>query len=178
VIGDSQRNFRPRVPAPPGALSVGALTTLLILAAGRLVTGAEPAPRPEASMAAYAGELAYCAAQTNEYRASIGRLALVRSAVLEAYAATAAPHDGAARAVHRYFRRTRGGGVAFAENQVPWWPLGQFGSVREVMRSGLAMMWAEGRGGGHYDNIVGPYTQVGCGVFVDGANVTVVQAFR
>ena len=40
------------------------------------------------------------------------------------------------------------------------------------------MMWAEGRGGGHYDNLAGRYTQVGCGVFVDGDLVTVVQAFR
>ena len=32
--------------------------------------------------------------------------------------------------------------------------------------------------GGHYDNIAGPYTQVGSGVFVNGNEVTVVQAFR
>ena len=40
------------------------------------------------------------------------------------------------------------------------------------------MMWAEGRGGGHYDNLAGRYTQVGCGVFVQTDLVTVVQAFR
>ena len=40
------------------------------------------------------------------------------------------------------------------------------------------MMWAEGRGGGHYDNLAGGYTQVGCGVFVQADRVTVVQAFR
>ena len=96
----------------------------------------------------------------------------------ESYAAAAAPHDGSARAVHQYFRKTRGGGVAFAENQIPWWSLPQYGSVREVIRRGLEMMWAEGRGGGHYENIVGSYREVGCGVFVDGPRVTVVQAFR
>ena len=108
----------------------------------------------------------------------IGRPALVRSVELEAYAAAAAPHDTKARTAHHYFRKTSGGGVAFAENQIPAWPLPRFGSVREIIRSGLAMMWAEGRGGGHYDNLAGRYTQVGCGVFVQTDRVTVVQAFR
>ena len=133
-------------------------------------------PRPVAS--AFTTELDYCVAQTNQYRAAVGRPALRRSASLEAYAAAAAPHDGAARAVHRYFKRTGGGGVAFAENLIPWWPLARYGSVREIIRTGLATMWAQGRGGGHYENIVGRYSQVGCGVFVGAEHVTVVQAFR
>lgn len=127
----------------------------------------------------YESDLDYCVAETNQYRALARRPVLVRSALLEAYAATAAPHDVKARKAHKYFRRTNGGGgVAFAENQVPGWPLPQFGSVREIVRAGLALMWEEGQGGGHYDNIVGPYTQVGCGVFVHGDRVTLVQAFR
>lgn len=149
----------------------------LLTLAVRVVAGAEPSPA--AGRADYAlSDLDFCVARTNEYRSSIGRPALVRSAVLESYAAAAAPHDGSARAVHQYFHKTRGGGVAFAENQIPWWPLPQYGSVREVIRQGLEMMWAEGRGGGHYENIVGGYREVGCGVFVDGPRVTVVQAFR
>jgi hypothetical protein len=137
-----------------------------------------PSSLPKPVTSEHAIELDYCVAQTNDYRASVGRPALLRSRSLEAYAAAAAPHDGSARAVHRYFRRTRGGGVAFAENLIPWWPLPRFGSVREIIRTGLAMMWAEGRGGGHYDNMVGQFSQVGCGVFVDADHVTVVQAFR
>jgi hypothetical protein len=154
------------------------MTTLLtgLVVSQPAALEARRADRTDAS--SFAPELEFCAAQTNEYRASIGRPALVRSAVLEAYAAAAAPHDGSARRVHRYFRKTRGGGVAFAENQIPWWPLPRFGSVREIIRNGLAMMWAEGRGGGHYDNLAGQFTQVGCGVFVDRGKVTVVQAFR
>ena len=151
------------------------------VAAAMMVLGALSVGRadgPPATSVSFASDLDYCVAQTNHYRASIGRPALVRSPSLESYAAAAAPHDGAKRAVHQYFRKTGGGGVAFAENQVPWWPLPQFGSVREVVRQGLAMMWAEGHGGGHYDNIAGPYTQVGCGVFVDDGRVTVIQAFR
>lgn len=140
------------------------------------VLDARTADRAETAL--LATDLEYCVAQTNEYRASIGRPALSRSSALEAYAAAAAPHDSAARAAHRYFRKTDGGGVAYAENQIPWWPLPRYGSVHEVIRSGMAMMWAEGRGGGHYDNIAGSYTEVGCGIFVSGGQVTVVQAFR
>ena len=141
-------------------------------------TGLEARSADRSESVSYVTELEFCVAETNQYRASIGRPALIRSIVLETYAATAAPYDRSARAAHRYFHKTNGGGVAFAENQIPAWPLPQFGSVREIIRSGLAMMWAEGRGGGHYDNIVGSYTQVGCGVFVQADVVTVVQAFR
>ena len=46
------------------------------------------------------------------------------------------------------------------------------------VQQGLAGMWAEGPGGGHYENIKGPYTQAGCGVSVQKGEATVVQAFR
>ena len=36
-------------------------------------------------------------------------------------------------------------------------------------------MWAEGPGGGHHDNIAGDYAEVGCGFYVDGTSVTMVQ---
>jgi hypothetical protein len=47
-----------------------------------------------------------------------------------------------------------------------------------VIQQGLAMMWAEGPGGGHYENMRGSYTQLGCGVFVNGNEITVVQDFH
>ena len=157
----------------------------LLTLAVRVLTAAEPslprAPRDSAAPGpahAVLNDLDFCVAETNAYRATVGRPALLRSPALESYAAAAAPHDGSSRTVHQYFHRTRGGGVAFAENQIPWWPLTQYGSVREVIRQGMAMMWAEGRGGGHYENIIGRYSEVGCGVFLDGPHVTVVQAFR
>lgn len=138
-----------------------------------------PMAAADRSASPFENDLDCCVAETNQYRALARRPALARSALLEAYAAAAAPHDVKARKAHKYFRRTKGGGgVAFAENQLPGWPIPRFGSVREIVRVGLAMMWEEGRGGGHHDNIVGPYTQVGCGVFVHGDRVTLVQAFR
>jgi hypothetical protein len=47
-----------------------------------------------------------------------------------------------------------------------------------VIEQGLAMMWAEGPGGGHFENMRGRYVEVGCGVFVNGSEITVVQNFR
>jgi hypothetical protein len=49
-------------------------------------------------------------------------------------------------------------------------------------------MWAEGPGGGHYENMIGDYASLGCGVFIathpglrpgaqDGDEITVVQDF-
>ena len=123
-------------------------------------------------------DLVYCVSETNRYRATVGAPALVRSAALEAYAAEGARIDGTAHDAHSHFKSTNGGGVAFAENELPWWPLGQFRAVQEVMRQGIAQMWAEGPGGAHYENIRGPYAQIGCGVFIQNGEITVVQDFR
>ena len=51
-------------------------------------------------------------------------------------------------------------------------------SVHKLLVQGLANMWAEGPGGGHYENMRGPYTELGCGVFVNGVEITIVQDFR
>lgn len=134
---------------------------------------ASPSPAPT-----YSNELRYCVDRTNEYRASIGRPPMSRSSALEAYAAAAAQNDGRVRVPHQYFDQTRGGGVAFAENLIPWWSLSRFGTVRNVVEAGLAAFWSEGPGGGHYRHMAGSYTQVGCGLFVNGDEVTLVQAFR
>jgi uncharacterized protein YkwD len=118
--------------------------------------------------------------ETNRYRVSVGLAAVAESAALERFAAAGAETDGRAHTAHKHFTDTNGGGVALAENEIPWWPLGLYHSVQEIMRQGLAQMWGEGPGGGHYENLTGPYTQVGCGVFIDSGlgQVTVVQDFR
>ena len=120
----------------------------------------------------YDSELSFCVSETNRYRATLGLPALSRSGNLETYAAAGAREDGLAHVAHQHFRSTNGGGVARAENEIPWWT---GTSVRTVMQQGLAGMWAEGPGGGHYENMRGPYTLVGCGVFVNGMEITVVQ---
>ncbi len=122
-------------------------------------------------------ELQRCVDLVNEYRATIHRSPLTRSASLEAFAAKAAANDGRAHVGHQYFRRTNGGGVSHAENAIPWWPLPSF-TVREALEQGLEMMWKEGPGGGHYRNMSGRYAEIGCGIFLNRGEVTIVQEFR
>jgi hypothetical protein len=115
----------------------------------------------------------------NGYRAKVGRPPFARSSALEAFAATGAKSDSETGEPHGHFMSTDGGGIAWAENEVPGWPLVDYGSVRDVIDEGTAMMWEEGPGGGHYENIVGDYTEVGCGTYVTpGGEVWVTQDFR
>jgi hypothetical protein len=39
-------------------------------------------------------------------------------------------------------------------------------------------MWTAGPSGTHYKIMVGPYTQAGCGIFVNDQDVTIAQDFR
>jgi hypothetical protein len=71
---------------------------------------------PPAAAAQRDDDLAFCVAETNRYRARHGKLPLRRSAELEAYAATGARYDTAARTPHKHFDDTRGGNLAIAEN--------------------------------------------------------------
>ena len=48
----------------------------------------------------------------------------------------------------------------------------------EAIQQGLAQMWRVGPGGEHYDILSGSYAEVGCGVFVNGTEVTATQDFR
>jgi uncharacterized protein YkwD len=125
----------------------------------------------------YAAELQACVDAINGFRAQKGLAPLQRSAAIEAFSAKAAASDAASGRAHGYFAQTRGGGVASAENEVPGWPMG--GGVKKVVEDGARMMFDEGPGGGHYENIVGRYTQVGCGIAVTPQNrVWVTQDFR
>ena len=128
---------------------------------------------------AFSAEVVVCVEQTNKYRASVGRAKLRRSEALEAYAAVAAQTDGLAHVAHQYARQTNlGNGTSRAENAILWWSLRYYKTVHQVVTLGLEDMWKQGEGGAHYRNLVGAYTEVGCGIFVNGDEVTVVQAFR
>ncbi len=124
-------------------------------------------------------DLQRCVDLINVYRAKVSKKPLGRSSALETFAAAGAQADSKTGSAHGHFISTSGGGIAWAENEIPGWPLESSG-VRGVLEDGLQMMWDEGPGGGHHDNMASTeYTEVGCGVFVtSGKEVWIVQDFR
>jgi hypothetical protein len=160
-----------------------AISALLIL--GILATGCGAAAHPSgpdslgAEVSDFSADTAFCVAEINRLRASVGQSPLARTERLESFATEAARVDTEAGVPHTHFRQTNGGnGIAMAENTIPWWKVKSHGSVRNVIRDGLAQMWSQGPGGAHYDNMSGGYSEVGCGVFVSDGEVTISQDFR
>lgn len=117
--------------------------------------------------------LQFCSDEINRLRALVGQPALTRSSSLENFASSAAQHDASAGVPHLFFRSTNGGGVSRAETELLLW---KNYHVRDVIKRGLAQMWSSA--GEHYDVLVGPYTEVGCGLFINGSEVSVAQDFR
>lgn len=118
----------------------------------------------------------FCVQETNRYRAMVGRPALTESSSLEAFAAAAAQADTQTGIAHGYYRSHDPG--FGAENEAPNWSITIYGSTHNVVAQAIAAFWSEGPSGGHYENIVGPYSQLGCGFFQNGNDLTVVQDFR
>lgn len=147
---------------------------MAILAGAVLVTACSSpgfSPTPIASNA----DQAFCVNEINRLRTTVGLQPLARSGELENYAAVAAEHDTNARVAHQYFLHTNGAGVARGETQILWW---HGYAVQTVIARGLAEMWQQGPGGSHYRIMTGSYGEVGCGVFVNGPEVSVGQAYR
>ncbi|HEY5946122.1 MAG TPA: CAP domain-containing protein [Kofleriaceae bacterium] len=121
----------------------------------------------------------FCLSETNRYRTSNGKPALVRSAELEAYANEGARVDFSS-SPHNHFTSTNGGGIAFAENECPQqlgWKLPVDGEIKPVVGMCINAFVSEGPGGGHYENVMGPYTKLGCGIYVSGEGITILQDF-
>jgi hypothetical protein len=118
----------------------------------------------------------YCVEVINGYRAKIGVPPLKRSLPLEEYATKGAESDAKTGRPHGHFMDTSGGGIAWAENEIPGWP----GKVHDVITEGCEMMWDEGPGGGHHDNMASTkWKEVGCGIYVTSSGkVWVTQDFR
>jgi uncharacterized protein YkwD len=139
---------------------------------------AEPA-EAKAAKPSFADDLAFCVDEINRYRKKAGKAPLQRSAELEAFAAEGAAYDARIRKPHEHFGRVPypHGYSEMGENVIPWWPAKQYGSVKDVIRAGTQGMWSEGPGGGHYENLVGNFMQVGCGIHVANGEITVTQDF-
>ena len=127
---------------------------------------------------ATSSDAAFCVQETNRDRSMNSKPALTESKQLETYADTGAMVDFNSTP-HNHFSSTQGGGIAFAENECPKWDLGAQGQgdMQKLVAACIAAFYAEGPGGGHYDNMMGNYRTLGCGIFQSGTTVTIVQDY-
>jgi hypothetical protein len=157
----------------------------------RFATGTFPQAAPSAKglililapsatdTAVYAAEKQACLDTLNALRAGIGKPKLAWSKSLEAFADQGARYDSQAGAHAHFQAYARNAVPADAENALPGWPLKDYKSVAAVVRAGTRMMWDEGPGGGHYDNIAGDQKEAGCGIYVTASGaVWVIQDFK
>jgi hypothetical protein len=130
----------------------------LLLAVGLVVPGcAYLGP----SGAATEADVAFCVSEVNRYRVLAGMIALSRSAALDSFATESAEMDGT--------------GISSAETELLRW---RGASVHAIIEKGLSIMWQQGPGGEHYDIIAGPYSEIGCGIYIGASGVTVAQDYR
>lgn len=105
-----------------------------------------------------------CVDRTNELRATKGLKPIPRLASAEACADGQAKSDSETGKAHGAFD-------ACADQVDNWHGIAQnecpgYGSVESTLTTCLDQMWAEGPGGGHYDNMTGKSTQMACGIYV------------
>ena len=103
----------------------------------------------------------------------------MQPAQLEAYADTGAMVDFGS-SPHHHFSSTNGGGIAFAENECPQqgnWQYSPGDDLPAIVSMCIDAFYAEGPGGGHYENMMGGYGSIGCGLYDSGGKLTIVQDF-
>jgi hypothetical protein len=113
-----------------------------------------------------------CFDTINQYRASIGLPAYARWTSGESCVDGQAKSDSQSGTAHGAF----GTCGEFAQNECPGWP----GPAATMIPQCLQMMWGEGPGGGHYDNMTSTqYTMAACGFYTlaDGS-VWATQDFK
>lgn len=182
---DKAADRPPPATTPPPSASPAPATTPPPATSPSFTTSPPPAftPAPTATPAptlptqATAADLQVCVETTNQLRAQVGQTLATQSAALEVFAATSARDDAISGVPHSHFTSTNGGGVAFAENEVLRWPFGGADTVQDTIRHAIALFFGEGPGGPHYQNLTS-YSMLGCGVYIDGRAITVVQDFR
>jgi len=116
-----------------------------------------------------------CVDRTNALRATKGLEPIPRLASAEPCVDGQAKSDSESGKAHGAFDacldqvKWRGA----AQNECPG-----YGSVESTLGGCLDMMWAEGPGGGHYDNMVGNSTHTACGFYTTPAGkVWMIQDF-
>jgi hypothetical protein len=149
-------------PASPAAHDAGADARPSSPAQGGGIDGGTSSPGAEQA----------CVDGINAYRAKLGLPALARWNAGEVCATGQCKADAQKNQPHSAFP----GCGEFAQNECPGWP----GPARSMIDGCLQTMWAEGPGGGHYENMASPrWTQVSCGfTTLPSGDVWAVQNFR
>lgn len=135
--------------------------------------GAEAGAGTEAGAGGDGSAQLACVDAINAYRKSVGSPALTRWMVEESCTDGQAKSDASSGAAHGAFGQC----MEFAQDECPGWP----GPADAAMvQDCLKAMWAEGPGGGHYENMKNAqYTQVSCGFYTSPAGkVWAVQNFK
>ena len=152
-VRSSDAGTEPTEPEPPteptgGGPEAGAPSTPAAPDAGAIDAAVASDP--------YAAARELCVSTTNEYRASIGVAALSRWTAAEACV------DGQAKTDFESEPHTSFGSCTErAQNECSG-----SGALEPLVRACLAGMWAEGPGGGHYENMVSTKrTRVACGFY-------------
>jgi hypothetical protein len=117
-----------------------------------------------------------CVDAINAYRAQIGVPAYTRWTAAEPCVDQHAEYDST-REAHAGFRDQICQPRASAEDECPG---NYYDTVASIINDCLAAMWAEGPGGGHYDNMSSTnYTMVACGFYrTASGGIWGVQDFR
>ena len=136
--------------------------------------------RSATDTATYQAEKKLCLDTINTLRAKVGKPKVAWSKSLEAFADQGTRYDSERNQAHAHFGAfSKQADPSDAENAVPGWPIKQYKNVAAVVAQGAKMMWDEGPGGGHYDNIIGDHTAVGCGIYMTPAGgVWVIHDFK
>jgi hypothetical protein len=119
--------------------------------------------------------LSFCVAEINRYRATLSAAALPAWSEASACTTNQCQNDAASKKAHGSF----GTCTELGQNECPGWG-GWRGDPKVVIHDCLEMMWAEGPGGGHYENMRRPsWQKVSCGIYVaPNGEVTAIQNFR
>ena len=153
--------------------SVGLLLGCLLIA-GCSKNPTEPnEPAYDPPGPASADDIAFCVSETNRYRAERGRPALPHSVAVSERAQLGAESDNRTGQAHGYFNANPFNG---AENEALRWSYNA--NIRAFVGAAVQAFYSEGPGGGHYENMMRGYTEMGCGIATDGARITLVQNFR
>jgi hypothetical protein len=113
-----------------------------------------------------------CVDQINAYRKTVGSPALARWNAAESCSDGQAQSDSKTSSAHGAFGKCG----EYGQNECPGWP----GPSGEMIPDCLKMMWGEGPGGGHYENMKSTrYTKVSCGFYtLSDGSVWAVQNFQ